>query len=55
MPREAPSPANVQHILQRARQAVELPDHDGIALRQVIEQTMQFRTVPTATGGSLFE
>jgi len=30
----------VQHVLQRARQPVELPDHHGVALAQLVEHPM---------------
>jgi hypothetical protein len=39
----------VQHVLQRSRQAIELPTHDGIACAQMVEHTgaVLRRTKPT--------
>src|ERR1700722_18991493 len=39
----------VQHVLQRSRQAVELPDDKGGAFAQVVEHTVQFWSVPAST------
>ena len=46
---------NVQHVLQRTRQTVELPDDDGIAFPQVVEQAMQFGPIPATAGGGFLE
>jgi hypothetical protein len=46
---------DVQHVLERARQAVELPDDDGIALAQMVEQSMQLWPIPTPAGRGLLE
>ena len=46
---------DVQHVLQRAGQAVELPDDDGVAFAQVVEHAVQLRPVPTAARGRLLE
>src|SRR6185437_2618251 len=46
---------DVQHVLERTRQAVELPDDDGIALAQMVEQSMQLRSIPTPAGSDLLE
>ena len=35
--------------------SVEFPDHRGITLTQLIQQTMKFRPVPASAGRSLFE
>ena len=46
---------DVQHILQRARQPIELPDDDDIALAQLVEHAVQLGPVPAAAGGGLLE
>ena len=46
---------DVQHVLQRAGQAVELPDNDRVALAQVVEQAVQLRPVPAPAGGGFLE
>jgi hypothetical protein len=33
----------VQHVLERTRQSIELPDDDRVALAQMVEQAMQLR------------
>ena len=38
-----------EDVLQRAREAVELPDHDDIALADLSKQAMQFRAIPSPT------
>ncbi len=46
---------DVQHVFQRARQAVELPDNDDIALAQLVEHAVQLGPVPAPAGGGLLE
>ena len=46
---------DVQHVLQRARQAIELPDDDRVALAQMVQQAMQFRPVPAPAGRGFLE
>jgi Tn3 transposase DDE domain len=48
-----PPPANPP--VQGARQTIELPDNDGIAVAQMIEHAVQFRPVPAAAGGRFLE
>lgn len=43
-----------QHILERARQAVEFPDNLHIVLAQLIEQAAQFWTIPATSRHLLF-
>ena len=44
---------DVEEILERARQAVEFPHDDGIALAQLVEKPVQLGPIPTAAGGFL--
>jgi hypothetical protein len=44
-----------EQILQRAGQPVEFPDHDHIFRSELVEQAVQFRTVPPAPGRGLLE
>src|SRR5438270_1591827 len=46
---------DVQHVLQRAGQAVELPDYDRVSLAEVAEHPVQFGPVPTAARRRLLE
>lgn len=46
---------DVQKVLERARQAVELPDHDDVSGAKLIEQPMQLGAVPPATRSPLLE
>ena len=43
----------VQEVLERAGQAVELPDHDDIAGSELVEQAAEFWSVPSAAGHGL--
>ena len=45
----------MEHVLQRSRQAVELPDDDNIALVQLVEHAVQLGTVPAPAAGNLLE
>ena len=42
-----------EDVLERARQPVQFPDHEHVALAELIEQAMQFGTVPPSAGGLL--
>jgi hypothetical protein len=59
-PRE-PAPAlairstHVQHVLERAGKAVELPNDDYIILRELIEKPMQLRPIPPAARSDFLE
>jgi hypothetical protein len=44
-----------QHIPQGPRQAIELPDNQNISFAEVVEQSLQLRTVPSASGRLLPE
>ena len=44
---------DMKQILERAGQAVEFPDDDRIAVAQVVEQAMEFRTIPPSAGSPL--
>jgi len=44
---------DVKEVLERARQPVEFPHDDDIALAQMIEHPVQLRPIPTAAGGLL--
>jgi hypothetical protein len=41
---------NVQQVLQRARQTVELPDDDDIAFSQMLDHGVQARPIPPTAG-----
>jgi hypothetical protein len=43
----------VKEIFERARQAVEFPHDDDIALAQLVEHAVQLGPVPTAAGSLL--
>jgi len=45
----------VEHVFQRPRQAVELPDNDNITLAQLVEHAVQLGPVPAPSGGGLLE
>jgi DNA invertase Pin-like site-specific DNA recombinase len=45
----------MQHVLQGARQTVELPYNDRIALPQMVEAAVQLRPIPSAAGRGLLE
>jgi hypothetical protein len=47
--------SDVQHVLQRTRQPVELPDDDSIALAEMVEQTVQLGPIPTPARCGLLE
>jgi hypothetical protein len=44
-----------QHIPQGPRQAIQLPDNQNITFAEVVEQSLQLRTVPSASGSLLPE
>jgi len=44
-----------EEILERAGQAIELPDNERVAAAELIEQPMQFGAVPPAAGCRLLE
>jgi hypothetical protein len=46
---------DVQHVFERARQPVELPDNDHVALAQLVEHAVQLGPVPAPAGGGFFE
>src|SRR3954447_12047033 len=46
---------DVQHVLQRAGQAVKLPDDDGVSFAQVVQHAVQLGPIPAATRGHLLE
>ena len=46
---------DVQHVLQRAGQPVELPDDDRVAFAQMVQHAVQLGPVPTPAGGGLLE
>ena len=46
---------DVQHVLERAGQAIELPDDDRVALAQVVEHAVQLGPVPAAARRGLLE
>src|SRR5690242_9308592 len=46
---------DMQHVLERARQAVELPDDDDVTLPQLIEHALQLGPVPASAGGGFFK
>jgi hypothetical protein len=45
----------VEHVFQRPRQAVELPDNDNITLAQQVEHAVQLGPVPAPAGGGFLE
>ena len=45
----------VENILQRARQAIELPDDDGVAITQLIEHAVKLGTFPAPARCLLLE
>lgn len=46
---------DVQHVLQAARQSVELPDDDDISLAQLADHLQKLGSVPPPTAGGLLE
>src|SRR4028118_634274 len=42
---------NQQQILERAGEAIEFPDDDGVTLSQLLQHLMKLRTIPTTTRG----
>jgi hypothetical protein len=54
-----PAPAapihDVQHVFQGARQTIQLQDDNGVALAQMVEQSMQLRPIPSPAGRGLLE
>ena len=46
---------DVQRVLQRTRQTVELPDDDRVTLAQMVEEAVQLWAVPAPAGGCLLE
>jgi hypothetical protein len=46
---------DVQHVFQRPGETIELPDHHGVAIAQMVEHAVQLGTVPSATGRSFLE
>jgi hypothetical protein len=46
---------DVQQVLQRPRQPVDLPDHHHVARPEMVEQAMQLRSVPTPARCLLLE
>jgi hypothetical protein len=45
----------VQHVLERAGQPVELPDHDRVARAELVEHPVQLGPVPPAARRRLLE
>ncbi len=45
---------DMQHVLQRARQTIELPDHHGVTLPQVVH-AVQLGPIPAPARGRLLE
>jgi hypothetical protein len=46
---------DVEQVLQRAGQPVELPDHHHVTRTEVVQQTLELGSVPTTAGGLLLE
>ena len=44
-----------EQVLERPRQPVELPDDEGVAGAHLIEQPMQFGTIPSSAGRRFLE
>ena len=46
---------DMEHVFQRPRQTVELPDDDNIAFAQLVEHAVQLGPVPAPAGGGFLE
>jgi hypothetical protein len=46
---------DVQHVLEAAAQAIELPDDDGVAVAELVEHAVQLRSVPAPAGRGFLE
>ena len=46
---------DVEHVFQRAGQAVEFLDNDNITVAQLVEHAVQFGPVPAPAGGGFLE
>jgi hypothetical protein len=46
---------DLQHVLQRVRQPIELPNNNSVALMETFQQPMQFRPIPATAGGHVLK